>query len=117
LLKTDTNNTTTAVATSKPISPPFVFRDPDKLEKVYGCAHSIRELAEILPYIPYYSIQYHTYRIEPDNIVTNDLATWLRYVLGLNELADKVEEIAKEHAGMKLKEALIRVFNEHMFEE
>ncbi|MHA1686409.1 MAG: DUF5752 family protein [Candidatus Heimdallarchaeaceae archaeon] len=115
MLKTDSNST--ATLSSKPINPPFVFRDPNHPNQVFGSASSVRELAEILPYIPYFSIEYHVHRIEQDNTVYCDLAAWLRYVLGLSELADQVEKISSTYSGLELKEQLVQLINTHIFAE
>ncbi|MCG3215095.1 MAG: hypothetical protein KAS63_00105 [Candidatus Heimdallarchaeota archaeon] len=115
MLKSETtliNNQST-----KPISPPFVFRDPSSHKKIYGTAFSLRELAEILPYVPYFSIEYHTYRIESDRTVSSDLGLWIRYILGLNPLSDKIEQLGLLVAGLELKEQLIQLINSHFLEE
>ena len=115
MLKSDakmTNNQST-----KPISPPFVFRDPNSPKQIYGTAYTLRELAEMLPYIPYFSIEFHTYRIESDNSVSSDLGLWIRYILGLNELSDKIEQLGLLVAGLELKEQLIQIINSHFLDE
>ena len=101
----------------KPISPPFIFRDPNSPEKIYGMANTLKELAEILPYIPYFSIEFHTYRIEKEGTISSDLGLWIRYILGLNTLADEVEKIGTTVEGLDLKEKLISLINEHFLEE
>jgi len=101
----------------KPISPPFIFRDPTSPEKIYGMANSLRELAEILPYIPYFSIEFHTYRIEKEGSISSDLSLWIRYILGLNELADEVEQIGATVEGLDLKDKLISLIHAHFLEE
>ena len=107
-----TNNQST-----KPISPPFVFRDPNSPKQIYGTAYTLRELAGILPYIPYFSIEFHTYRIESDNSVSSDLGLWIRYILGLNDLSDKIEQLGLLVAGLELKEQLIQIINSHFLDE
>jgi hypothetical protein len=101
---------------AKPISPPFIFRDPNSPKKIFGMAYSLQELAQILPYIPYFSIEYHMYRVESDNTVSSDLGLWLRYILGLNELSDTIEGIGQAHEGLELKEKLIEIINSHFLE-
>jgi hypothetical protein len=101
----------------KPISPPFIFRDPSSPEKIYGMADSVKELAEILPYIPYFSIEFHTYRIEKEGTISSDLGLWLRYILGLSDLADKVEQIGSTIEGLALKDKLVSLLNAHCLEE
>jgi len=115
MLKSDvkmTNNQTT-----KPISPPFVFRDPNSPKQIYGTAYNLRELAERLPYVPYFSIEFHTYRIETDSTVSSDLGLWIRYILGLNALADEIEQLGLLVAGLELKEQLIQIINAHFLDE
>ncbi len=102
---------------AKPISPPFIFRDPNSPEKIYGMADSLKELAEILPYIPYFSIEYHTYRIETEGSISSDLGLWIRYILGLNALADEVEQVGATVEGLDLKDKLISLINAHFLEE
>jgi len=77
-------------------------------------AYSLRELAEILPYIPYFSIENHIYRIESDNTVSSDLGLWVRYVLGLNELSDKIEQLGQTLSGLELKDEFIELINSHI---
>lgn len=101
---------------TKPISPPFIFRDPDSPKKIFGMAYSLQELAQILPYIPYFSIEYHIYRVEADNTVASDLGLWIRYILGMNILSDTVEETGHTHNGLELKEKLIEIVNSHFLE-
>lgn len=115
MLKSQINGTDNLSA--KPISPPFIFRDPNTPEKIYGMAHSLQELAEILPFIPYFSIEFHTYRIESDNSISSDLGLWLRYILSLNELADEIEQLASSAEGLDLKEKLIQLLNDHFLDE
>ena len=94
MLKSKTNSI--KEVTTKPISPPFIFRDPNSPKKIFGMAYSLRELAEVLPYIPYFSIEYHIYRVETDNSVSSDLGLWIRYIVGLNELSDEIEKYSKK---------------------
>ncbi|MHA2307918.1 MAG: DUF5752 family protein [Candidatus Heimdallarchaeaceae archaeon] len=101
---------------AKPISPPFIFRDPDSPKKIFGMAYSLQELAQILPYIPYFSIEYHMYRVEADDTVASDLGLWIRYILGMNELADTIEETGRTHNGLELKEKLIEIVNSHFLQ-
>ena len=101
---------------AKPISPPFIFRDPNSPKKIFGMAYSLQELAQILPYIPYFSIEYHMYRVESDDTVASDLGLWIRYILGLNELSDTIEEMGSTHEGLELKEKLIDLVNSHFLE-
>jgi len=101
----------------KPISPPFIFRDPNSPEKIYGMADTLKELAEILPYIPYFSIEFHTYRVEIEGTISSDLGLWIRYILGLNSLADKVEQIGATIEGLDLKDKLISLINAHFLDE
>ena len=101
----------------KPISPPFIFRDPNSPEKIYGIANSLKQLAEILPYIPYFSIEYHTYRIENEGSISSDLGLWIRYILGLNALADQVEKVGTTVEGLDLKDKLIALINDHFLDE
>ena len=101
----------------KPISPPFIFRDPNSPEKIYGMADSLKELAEILPYIPYFYIEFHTYRVEKEGSISSDLGLWLRYILSLNNLADEVEQIGATVEGLDLKDKLIDLINAHFLEE
>ena len=101
----------------KPISPPFIFRDPSTPEKIYGMAHSLRELAEVLPFIPYFSIEFHSYRVESDNSISSDLGLWLRYILSLNDLADEIEQLASSEEGLDLKEKLVQLLNAHCLDE
>lgn len=115
MLKLDTKNT--GNSTFKPINPPFVFRDPNNPNQIFGSASSIRELAEILPYVPYFSIEHHMHRIEQDNSIHCDLAIWIRYILGFSDLADRVEKLAEEHNGLELKEHLINLINENILLE
>lgn len=102
---------------AKPISPPFVFRDPNTPEKIYGTAESLQELAAVLPYIPYFSIEYHIYRVEKEGSISSDLGLWIRYILGLNELADKVENVGSTVEGLELKDKLISLINAHFLDE
>lgn len=115
MLKSEANMTKNQ--STKPISPPFVFRDPNAPKQIYGTAYNLRELAEMLPYIPYFSIEYHTYRIETDDSVSSDLGLWIRYILGLNDLADRIEQLGLLVAGLELKEQLIQIINAHFLEE
>ncbi|MHA1199321.1 MAG: hypothetical protein ACTSQF_08255 [Candidatus Heimdallarchaeaceae archaeon] len=101
----------------KPISPPFIFRDPNSPEKIYGMADSLKVLAEILPYIPYFSIEFHTYRVEKEGSISSDLGLWIRYIIGLNSLADEVEQIGASIEGLDLKDKLVALINEHFLEE
>jgi len=101
----------------KPISPPFIFRDPNSPEKIYGMAYSLKELAEILPYIPYFSIEFHTYRVEKEGSISSDLGLWIRYILSSNALADKVEQVGATVEGLDLKDKLIDLINTHFLEE
>ncbi|MCG3226667.1 MAG: hypothetical protein H7645_07095 [Candidatus Heimdallarchaeota archaeon] len=101
---------------AKPISPPFIFRDPESPKKIFGMAYSLQELAQILPYIPYFSIEYHLYRVEADNTVASDLGLWIRYILGMNELSDTIEETGSIHNGLELKEKLIEIVNSHFLQ-
>jgi len=112
LLKSELNSIKNEA--SKPISPPFTFRDPNSPKKIFGMAYSLRELAEILPYIPYFSIENHIYRIESDNTVSSDLGLWVRYVLGLNELSDKIEQLGQTLSGLELKDEFIELINSHI---
>jgi len=114
MLKSKTNSI--KEETTKPISPPFIFRDPNSPKKIFGMAYSLRELAEVLPYIPYFSIEYHTYRIESDNSVLSDLGLWIRYILGLNDLSDEIEKLGSVHTGLDLKDLLIKLINAHFLE-
>jgi hypothetical protein len=102
---------------TKPISPPFIFRDPNSPEKIYGMAESLKELAEVLPYIPYFSIEFHTYRVEKEGTISSDLGLWVRYILGLNDLADKVEQIGSTVEGLELKDKIISLINTHFLDE
>ena len=115
MLKSETNGTNNKSA--KPISPPFIFRDPNFSDTIFGMAYSLLDLADILPYVPYFSIEHHTYRVESDNSVYYDLALWIRYILGLNTLADKVEQIGSIVEGLDLKEHLIQIINSHILDE
>jgi hypothetical protein len=115
MLKSQINGTNKQ--STKPISPPFIFRDPNTPEKIYGMAQTLQELAEILPFIPYFSIEFHTYRVESDSSISSDLGLWLRYILSLNDLADEVEELASSMEGLDLKEQLIELLNEHFLDE
>jgi len=101
---------------SKPISPPFTFRDPESPSKIYGSALSLKELADILRYIPFFSIEYHTHRIDEDMNISSDLALWLKYVLNLNDLAEEVEKLAQTYKGLELKEKIINLVNSKLFE-
>ena len=80
-------------------------------------AYSLRELAEVLPYIPYFSIEYHIYRVETDNSISSDLGLWIRYILGLNDLSDEIEKLGSSHSGLNLKDQLIKLINSHFLEE
>lgn len=102
---------------AKPISPPFIFRDPNSPEKIYGMADTLKQLAEVLPYIPYFSIEYHTYRVEKEGSISSDLGLWVRYILGLNSLADKIEQMGSSVDGLELKDQLISLINVHFLEE
>ncbi|MHA1396327.1 MAG: DUF5752 family protein [Candidatus Heimdallarchaeaceae archaeon] len=102
--------------TTKPINPPFVFRDPNFPNKIFGSAYTLQELAEILPYIPYFSIEYHTYRVNSDKTVSSDLGLWIRYILGLNQVSDEVERIGSTYTGLELKEKLIHLINSHILD-
>ena len=98
---------------TKPINPPFVFRDPNSPKKVFGTAYSLQELDEILPFIPYFSIEYHIYRVEADQSISSDLGLWVRYILSLESLSDKVEKLGEDYTGLDLKEQLIQLINAH----
>ena len=102
--------------TTKPINPPFVFRDPNSPKKIYGSACNLQELAQILPYIPYFSIEYHIYRVESDNTVSSDLGLWIRYIIGSNSLSDKIEALGASIEGLDLKDQLIDIINAHFLE-
>ena len=115
MLKSQINGTNNQ--STKPISPPFIFRDPNFLDTIFGMAYSLPELAEILPFVPYFSIEHHTYRVESDNSISCDLTLWIRYILGLNPLADKVEQIGSIVEGLDLKEHLIQIINSHILDE
>lgn len=115
MLKSQINGTNNQ--STKPISPPFIFRDPNSPEKIYGMAHSLQELTEILPFIPYFSIEFHSYRVESDSSISSDLGLWLRYILSLNELADEIEKLASSIEGLDLKEKLIQLLNAHFLDE
>jgi hypothetical protein len=99
--------------TAKPINPPFVFRDPNSPKKIYGSACNLQELAEILPYIPYFSIEYHLYRIESDDTVSSDLGLWMRYIVGLNSLSDEIEKLGASVEGLELKDELVNMINSY----
>lgn len=99
--------------TAKPINPPFVFRDPNSPKKIYGSACNLQELAEILPYIPYFSIEYHLYRVESDDTVSSDLGLWMRYIVGLNSLSDEIERLGASVEGLELKDELINMINSY----
>ncbi len=99
--------------TTKPINPPFVFRDPSFPKKIYGSACNLKELAEILPYIPYFSIEYHLYRIESDDTVSSDLGLWMRYIVGLNSLSDEIELLGASVEGLELKDKLVNLINSY----
>ena len=101
---------------SKPINPPFTFRDPENPSRIYGSALSLKELADILRYIPFFSIEYHTHRIDEDMTISSDLALWLKYVLNLDDLAKEIETIAQTYTGLELKEKLISLINSKLFE-
>ncbi|MHA1202017.1 MAG: DUF5752 family protein [Candidatus Heimdallarchaeaceae archaeon] len=102
--------------TTKPINPPFVFRDPNSPKKIYGSACNLQELAEILPYIPYFSIEYHLYRVESDDTVSSDLGLWIRYIVGLNSLSDEIEKLGASVEGLELKDELVNMINSHFLE-
>ncbi len=99
--------------TTKPINPPFVFRDPDSPKKIYGSACNLQELAEILPYIPYFSIEYHLYRVESDDTISSDLGLWIRYIVGLNSLSDEIEKLGASVEGLELKDELVNIINSY----
>ncbi len=99
--------------TAKPINPPFVFRDPNSPMKIYGSASNLQELAEILPYIPYFSIEYHLYRVESDDTISSDLGLWMRYIIGLNSLSDEIEKLGASVEGLELKDELISMINSY----
>ncbi len=105
------------VSPARPISPPFVFRDPEDPSKIYGIAHNLKELATNIKLIPYFSIEYHTQSIDENLQISNDLALWLKYVIGVEELAAVVEEYANIYKGLELKNKLIELFNQHIFDE
>jgi len=105
------------ITAAKPISPPFTFRDPEDPTKIYGSVHSIKELAEILRLVPYFSIEFHTHRIDEDLSISSDLSLWLKYILGLEDLASTVEEYAQTYSGLDLKDKLIQLFQKHIFAE
>ncbi len=99
--------------TTQPINPPFVFRDPSSPKKIYGSASNLQELAEILPYIPYFSIEYHLYRVESDDTVSSDLGLWIRYIVGLNSLSDEIEKLGATVDGLELKDKLVKMITSH----
>jgi len=102
--------------TTKPINPPFVFRDPESPKKIYGSACNLHELAEILPFIPYFSIEYHLYRIESDETVSSDLGLWTRYIVGLNSLSDEIEKLGASVDGLELKDKLVNLINSYFLQ-
>lgn len=114
MLKSELN--TKNKETTKPINPPFVFRDPNSPKKIYGSASNLQELAEILPYIPYFSIEYHLYRVESDDSVSSDLGLWIRYIVGMNSLSDEVEKLGTSIDGLELKDKLVSLINSHFMQ-
>ena len=115
MLKSEFNSSDTE--NFKPISPPFIFRDPNSPKIIFSVAHTLQELVEILPYVPFFSIEFHLYRIEKDNSVISDLGSWIRYILGLEELSKEVERLGSEFDGLELKEKFVHLMNAHIFDE
>ena len=114
MLKSELNSKNKEAA--KPINPPFVFRDPNSPKKIYGSACNLQELAEILPYIPYFSIEYHLYRVESDDTVSSDLGLWIRYIVGLNSLSDEIEKLGATVDGLELKDELVNMINSYFLQ-
>ncbi len=98
---------------AKPISPPFTFRDPNDPNTLFGCATTLCELYHILPFVPYYSIEYHIYRLDSENQVFSDLSSWLYYVLEEKKLAKCIKKLGFKYRGLDLKEKFISLLSEY----
>ncbi len=92
---------------SLPISPPFVFRDPTNPSIIFGVAYTIEKLIDILPLIPFSSIENHVHKLSFDEKPICDLGTWIKLVIGNDELAKEIENLGTDYKGLKLKEQLL----------
>ncbi len=95
---------------NRPINPPFVFRDPDNFSLTYGEAHSLEELEQLLPLVPFSIIEYHLYRLDQHSNVHCDLCNWIRYIIKNPVLALRIRKLAiAMFDPMKAKKELVSI--------
>ena len=97
----------------------FIFKDPETQE-VLGVARNLTDLLIHLEKVDIRSLRYHVYRTATQALdgspnvehPRSDIALWIQYVLGDDELATKIWNLREIVDDQELREAVLKVIQE-----